>query len=357
MGNKLVTFLTAGDCYSPSSRYRSYQYFPWLRRHGYEPRGFPLYRGLDSVRLRRLKGPNLKKVFRGIYMLHCYLRRISQLPSVKNCDLLVVEHEIFTWLPFICDEIIVRTLGNKPLIADYDDATYLKYAIFPLLKHKIPKIMARADSITAGSRVLKNYASRFNRSVTHIPTTIDLNRYQRLAKFNNDKFVIGWIGGPQNVRHLELIGPALRELNQSFPIVLRCLGAPSNFQVSRVPTEVYPWSWDSEIDLLLSFDVGINPLDNDGFSQGKCGFKLIQYMACGLPVVASPVGANQDIVAQGSNGYLASDQQEWIDSLRLLYSDKNLRLKMGALGREKVEKSYSVQAVAPNLREIYQSLI
>lgn len=350
-------FLTAGSCYSPSSRYRSFQFFPYLRQHGITPYALPLYHTTDYLRLERLNGPGFRRVARALYLLYNQIRRVAQLAKAKKFDLTVIEHEIFAWTPFRVENTINRILLGRPCILDYDDASYIKYSNIPYMKKKIPQVMAIADLVMVGSPVLRDFARQFNHNVELLPTVVDLNRYTRLAGFHNDRLVIGWIGGPQNARHLKLIAPALASLAKRFPILLRCMGAPGDFRLPGIRTQILPWSWAMEIDYLLSLDVGISPLDVDQFSQGKCAFKLLQYMACGLPVVASPVGANKDIVAHGIDGFLAGNDEEWQQFLERLYEDRALRVSMGEEGRKKAEKCFSVQAVLPQMVALYRGIV
>jgi glycosyltransferase involved in cell wall biosynthesis len=116
--------------------------------------------------------------------------------------------------------------------------------------------------------------------------------------------------------------------------------------------EVLPWSKDSEIVHIQSFDVGIMPLLEGPFERGKCGYKLVQYMACGLPVIASPVGVNSRIVEQGKSGFLASSTAEWLEALVMLSQNANMRSDLGKAGRKKVEQEYSLQVTAPRLFKI-----
>jgi glycosyltransferase involved in cell wall biosynthesis len=118
-----------------------------------------------------------------------------------------------------------------------------------------------------------------------------------------------------------------------------------------VPVESHPWSEDSEGPVLATIHIGIMPLPDEPWERGKCGYKLIQYMACGRPVVASPVGVNQDIVT-ADTGLLAADQGAWLAALRRLAADPALRQAMGAAGRRKVESDYSLQATAPRLVQL-----
>jgi glycosyltransferase involved in cell wall biosynthesis len=156
------------------------------------------------------------------------------------------------------------------------------------------------------------------------------------------------------VRYLFEIQEALSKLFQKYPVILRCIGTPSDFVMNGINIENVRWDESTEVNDLLTFDIGIMPLFDDLFSRGKCGLKLIQYMACGIPSVASPVGANKDIIQNGVNGFLASNADEWINKLALLIEDQRLREKIGKEGRMTVIKRYTFQITAPKLLEIYK---
>jgi glycosyltransferase involved in cell wall biosynthesis len=128
------------------------------------------------------------------------------------------------------------------------------------------------------------------------------------------------------------------------------------FDIPGVDVEVIPWSEDNEVELLHTFDVGIMPLFDTPWERGKCGFKLIQYMACSIPVIASPVGVNSEIVKHGEDGFLASTQEEWKEALLTLMQNSELGKKMGIRGKMKIEEKYCLKIVAPKLIESIMKL-
>jgi glycosyltransferase involved in cell wall biosynthesis len=180
---------------------------------------------------------------------------------------------------------------------------------------------------------------------------VDINRYSIRAK-TGDQFRIGWIGSPVTAPYLELIREALGEVIKKTNARLVLVGAGDWDPLQGMEKEVLPWSEDSEVAHIQSFDVGIMPLPDGPFEQGKCGYKLIQYMACGLPVVASPVGVNTCIIEQGKTGFLASSNTDWVQALIMLSKDTGMRGALGKAGRKKVEQEYSLQVTAPRLLEI-----
>ena len=170
------------------------------------------------------------------------------------------------------------------------------------------------------------------------------------SRLDQNEFRVGWIGSPSTAVLLSLVREPLERLAREQPLRLVTIGARSLPKID-VPTEEHPWSEETEVSLLASIHVGIMPLQDEPWQRGKCGYKLIQYMACGKPVVASPVGVNCEIVTE-EVGYLAEDPQEWYAALRRLADDDARRGRLGRAGRLVVEVKYSVPAVAPLLTEL-----
>ena len=182
-----------------------------------------------------------------------------------------------------------------------------------------------------------------------LPTVIDLERYFKpQIKSKIDKIpVVVWIGSPSTVRYLQILQKPLQQLAQHIPFQLRVIGG--EIDIPGVNVQCLPWSEDTEVENIASADVGVMPLLDSPWERGKCGYKLIQYMACSLPVVASPIGVNTEIVRSEVNGYLANDVNEWIAALENLLVDANLRNQMGQRGRQRVEQEYCLQVAAPSL--------
>jgi glycosyltransferase involved in cell wall biosynthesis len=180
---------------------------------------------------------------------------------------------------------------------------------------------------------------------------IDLHKYAVTPQPHNDVFSIGWIGSRSSAMHLKTIQPALRELCQSTCVRVTAIGAPA-FTLEGVWFETKCWDKATEIQELQKFHIGIMPLPDSPWERGKCGFKLIQYMACARPVVGSPVGVNRQIIEDGINGFHATSMTEWIRAVQLLMRDTALRQRMGEAGRAKVEQHYCLQVTAPKLMQL-----
>ena len=165
------------------------------------------------------------------------------------------------------------------------------------------------------------------------------NNESKRYLIDHTKTVIGWIGTPETAKYLEITHQALIEINKEYPIIVKTIGAEFNFDPS-IEYEYVKWEEASEIEEIKKFDIGIMPLFNSPFERGKCGYKLIQYMGCSLPVIASPVGVNKSIVRKNV-GFLASSKEEWISHFKSLILDINLQKSMGKNGYELVKKEFN----------------
>ena len=179
-----------------------------------------------------------------------------------------------------------------------------------------------------------------------MPTVIDLNLYPaaELARPapGDGRFTVGWIGSQSTTRHLVTLKECAQLFTAHQDVRFVAIGADQSVLVD-MPIETRTWFSATEVSEMQAFHVGIMPLPDTDFERGKCGFKLVQYMACGLPVIASPVGANREIVDHGVNGFLASTPLEWLNALHTLRANPDLRYKMGQAGRRKVEQQYCLQ--------------
>src|SRR5262249_54113335 len=197
---------------------------------------------------------------------------------------------------------------------------------------------------------LAAYARTYNPAVVTIPTCVDTTRFvPRVAGATSHAPVVGWIGSPTTTPYLAGLSGVLRAVSAQHPFVLRVSGASDELRLDGVDVRNEPWTLAREVELFSTCDIGVYPLRDDEWSRGKCGFKAIQFMACGVPVVASAVGVNKDIIVDGVNGFLASTPQEWVEKLGRLLVDPELRARFGAAGRKTVEERYSLRVQAPRL--------
>ncbi|RLC08132.1 MAG: glycosyltransferase family 1 protein [Deltaproteobacteria bacterium] len=339
-----------------SSRVRSYQYLPYLNTQGIKVTVAP-FLGDDYLKtLYAGEHVNLR------YVLRSYIGRILHLLKSKRFDMLWVEYEVLPWLPAYGEEILhyLKILW----IADFDDAVFYRYDMHPeavvrvLLGRKIDSVMQHASLVLVGNTYLAERARRAGAErIEYLPSVIDLERYETgnwKLETRNSKFTIGWIGSPSTAQYLHIAGPALASVCREINARLVLVGS-GEIQIRGVQIEIRSWSEDTEVGDILGFDVGIMPMPDNPWTRGKCGYKLIQYMACGLPVIASPVGVNQVLVENGVNGFLATDTESWVRAFLTLYENCHLRERMGRCGRIKVETEYCLQVTAPRLASFIRS--
>ena len=258
--------------------------------------------------------------------------------------------------------VVERLMKSRrvPIVYDFDDSIYLPNAsdanrLFAPLKwaRKVGTICAVSRHVTVGNHHLRRFAERHADQVSVLPTTIDMERFLPRGPHQPDgPVVIGWMGSETTLPHLIMIADTLRELAARRRFVLHVV-TTREVSIPGVDVRSTRWSTEREVRDLQSFDIGIMPLPDDPWTQGKCGAKLLLYMGVGVAVVASPVGVNVDIVDDGANGFLAKTGAEWVDKLSALIDSPALRASMGAAARRTVETRFSAQVVAPTLLNIF----
>ena len=356
-----IVYFTRYSRLGPSSRLRSYQYVPLLEGLGVNVVVYPLFN--DTYLKQLYTGERISKwnVFK------CYIRRIYQiLRYVSRKKVLIIEKELFPYFPATIEWVLHKL--KIRFIVDIDDAVFHYYDALknPLLRFflssKVDKVFKYASLVLAGNhyleaRVLKNTQRG---QVKIFPTVIDVHRYQETTKkrsVHNEIPVIGWIGSPYTVKYFEPIIPVLDKLSQAKDFRLHVVGSHKKFNTNSLQVKYFDWSEEKEIGLIQQFDIGIMPLQQSDFEKGKCGYKLIQYFGCAKPVVASPIGVNTEIVDHGENGYLATDDEEWVKYLSTLLDDEGKRNQMGIHGMDKVSQHYNLSISAHELYGYIQEVI
>jgi glycosyltransferase involved in cell wall biosynthesis len=332
-----------------SSHFRFYQYLPYLETHGVSVEPAPLF-GVHHLSAVLDGAPRSAQKIAADYA-----RRLLRMLSAGGYDLLWVQYEAFPWLPAAAEALLAA--HGLPYVVDYDDAWFHRYDSHPralvrrLLGRKIDWVMRHARLVIAGNAYIEDYAHRVGaRWVERLPTVVNLADYSPLVAPRNDVFTIGWLGSQTVAVSLaeDCFRSALRQLCRDNATRFVVVGARPP-EMPGVRVEVRPWSKKNEAREFMSFDVGVSPLSDSPFERGKCGLKLIQYMAAGRPVVASPVGFNCELVEHCRNGFLVNSTQDWTDALQTLRCDPALRERMGRYGRRMVEEKYCLEATAPKL--------
>lgn len=330
---------------SPGQRFRFEQYLDFLTSNGYE---FDFSNLFDEEDDRKLysKG-NLLDKFR-IYR-KCVKIRKENLKRIDNYDIVFIFREALMTGSTRFEKAFSKSKAK--LIFDFDDAIWIPNVSdankrFEFLKDssKTGKIIKLCDMVFAGNKYLANYAANFNDNVKIIPTTIDTEEYLKQSVVKNDKICIGWSGSITTIQHFEYAIPFLTEVKKRFGelVEFRVIG-DSSYINEELSIKGIAWNKQTEIQDLSYFDIGIMPLPDDEWAQGKCGLKGLQYMALKIPTIMSPVGVNSEIINDGVNGFLASDINEWVVKLTSLIESEQLRREMGINARKTVEFNYSVK--------------
>lgn len=323
-----------------------YQYLPFLRERGADVVVHPL---LDDDYLSRLYSNGPIDKWR---VLESYLQRLGLLlRSPRSFDVIWLQWEIFPWLPFAFEGLL---FGKCPVVADYDDSIFHRYDLHAnslvrrCFGRKIDHVMSSSRTVVVGNDYLGQRAHLAGaKRVELLPSVIDLNRYQVSDRDPALPVTVGWIGSPTTAPYLSLIAEPLAKVCRG-GVRLVVVGADS-VELPEVEVVYKRWSEDTEVGDIQNFDIGVMPLTDDPWSRGKCGYKLIQYMACGKPTVCSPVGVNSQIVTNGLDGFHAESSQDWAESLELLLANPEMRKRFGDAARVKVERRYCLQVTAEKL--------
>jgi glycosyltransferase involved in cell wall biosynthesis len=338
-----------------SSRLRMLQFGPGLQQSGFAIDHAPFF---DTDYLQGLYAGAAPRAG----LARSLGRRLTALQMRPRPDLVWLEYEALPWMPWAVEGALWPS--DVPVVADFDDAIFHRYDLHSrawvrgMLGRKIDRVMARARMVTAGNSYLAERAHAAGaRRAEVVPTVVDLDAYHTTPKPEGSMSVVGWIGTPQTWAALArpihaVLLPTLATQGAVFRAVGAALDACDGDRL-----EVRPWSEATEVAAIQSMDIGVMPLPDTPWARGKCGYKLIQYMACGLPVVASPVGVNAEIVEHGVNGFLARTDAEWRAAIETLLADPGLRARMGAAGRRKVEAQYSLQVWGPRVAQMMRSVV
>jgi glycosyltransferase involved in cell wall biosynthesis len=341
-------------------RFRIAQFIPYLEAHGFEVTLSTLFT-TEFFRLVYRPGNYLRKA---ITFTTLSLKRLDALRDVSRFDVVFIYREVFPIGPAVIERLLTMA-GRPPIVFDFDDAIFLPSVseanrLIGALKlpRKVATIIRRSRHVIAGNAYLADYARQFNAAVTTIPTSVDTDRYaparDRVAR---SLPIVGWIGSPTTAAYIRSLVPVLRRVHERHPFTLRISGAGEPLAIEGMAVDNIPWSLADEVALFNGCDVGVYPLADDEWSKGKCGFKAIEFMACGVPVVAAAVGVNREIIEDGVNGFLASSEQEWVDKLGRLLDEPDLRRRFGEAGRRTIEERYSLRQAAPVLAATLRGVV
>ena len=333
---------------APSQRFRFEQYFDALlqSKHSINTQSFW---GDYYWKVLYGKGNTFQKAYG---LLLGFGRRLKILPQVPAYDVIFIHRELTPLGPPVFEWVITK-IFRKKVIFDFDDAIWLpntskSNTVAAWLKWhgKTASISRWAWKVSAGNEFLATYARKYNQQVIVNPTTIDTARHTAAAGAKSSvkqPLVIGWTGSHSTLPYLDFLWPVLEELHTKIPFHFRVI-ANQPPAVNYSWLSFVPWKKETEIEDLADLDIGVMPLTDDEWSRGKCGFKALQYMALGIPTVASAVGVNTTIIRHRENGLLCSSKQEWLSALETLLRNEKLRKRLGDEGMIAVREEYSITA-------------
>lgn len=343
-----ILFLSSGD-HVPSARFRILPYLRHFRAEGHQvvlARSFP--EKYDYFPWMGFRPSQLLK--RSVRWWH-WLRS-----KLQSFDLVFVDREIFDNTS-VDMELRFRDSCRR-LVIDLDDAVFLRYP------EKFRQLMAIADLVVVGNRYLADYVRPLNSNLCHVPTSVDLDDYaeRSYAQQLDAVPIIGWMGTAGNLKYLAVVAEALRILSREtryqLKLVVPEITLLKDIDLSNVDFVHEAWQPHREVEQLRQFDIGLMPLfSNQEWDIFKCGLKLIQYLAVGVPGIAAPVGVNSEILDHNQNGFAAQTTDEWLHALRTLTRNSQLRQEMGHRGRRTVELRYSIQANYPVLRDALMQIV
>lgn len=343
---------------APSQRYRLEQWQPHLAAQGIAIQFAPF---ADERLYERLYRPG-NPIAKGLSLARCLIGSAAGLRRVRQHDVVLIHRAISIVGPAILERI--ASLLRRPIVFDFDDAIYRLNTShvnrwFGWLKFpgKTASICRLSSHVTVGNRFLAEFARKYNRNVTIIPSSVDTDRYQPRRRSETGRpVVVGWTGSSTSQTYLEQFAPVLRELVARRAVEVRIISDREPV-LAGVPITWRPWSAASEAEDVGQFDIGIMPMPDDNWTRGKCAFKALQYMAMEVPAVCSAVGMNTDVIRHGQNGFLATTATEWLQYLEELVGSFDLRRRLGAAARRTVECDYSMVASANLFGEVVRSVV
>ena len=354
-----VLFIVPHPIEGPSTRFRVAQFLPYLAQHGIEGHLRPLF-GSCAAAVIYGEGQLVRKV---ALTLRAAIERLGDVVAAGGYDLVYILREAFPFGPPLLERLLARRAGR--VIFDFDDAIYVpstayRNALDRLRDFTKPAWLARrADAVVPGSRHLAEFARRAGADperIAILPTVVDTDVFfPDPARRDPDRLTIGWIGTPRGTSYLHALRAAMAQVAAECPAARFVFVGAEPFACPGVSVQFPSWQLEREVADLQSFDIGLMPLADDEEARGKCGFKIIEYMAVGAAVVCSPVGANADIVSDGVTGFFADTPESWSNALLRLARDAELRTRMGHEGRRVAQCRFSLAATAPRLLSVIRA--
>ncbi|MCZ2444543.1 MAG: glycosyltransferase [Flavobacteriales bacterium] len=341
---------------APSQRFRFEQFFQALTEAGWQYVQKPFWNRYGWTIL-YAKGKYLQK---GFFLLLGIIKRYFLLFSVCRYHYVFVHRE-FSPIGFPLTLWIITKLFKKKIIYDFDDAIWIpnvsdnnRWFRFLKTNDNTEWLIRWSYRVSCGNHYLKNYASQYNQHIYYIPTTLDMeHHHNRERALNKNEFILGWTGTHSTIRYLQFLIPIIQKIEKKYTHFRFYVISDQPVNWSLESLIYIPWSKSTEIDDLLKFSIGVMPLEHDPWSEGKCGFKALQYLSLGIPALVSPVGVNTHIIQQGVNGFLCQTPDEWEQCIEQLINNVDLLEQISRNTRKSMELEFSTQAVKPNFLSLF----
>ncbi len=326
MNKKNILFISKGK-HAASTRYRAIIYFDAFRENGWRP----------------------------IHLtVHGTFSRFKLLHRAAQADVIVILRKTFS-IPYL----YLLRLCSKHIVFDLDDAIFCRSngSTSRILTRRFAQVARRCQQIWAGNEYLAEAALRYNSATAVLPTSLEPEKYNIKVTKPSDTFDLVWIGSSSTRRYLEPALPLLEQLTERFPFLQLKIVADFDLPSQRLRTIAIPWSEKGESEALASAHIGIAPMSDNPWTLGKCGLKVLQYMAAGLPVISSPVGVNRDIVEHEVTGFLAASPDEWQVAIERLIRNPDLRRVMGKEGQKRVTEHYAIDVTFRKMIRRLESML
>lgn len=362
---KLFSVLFVPSCTqrAPATRVRVHQYLPYLKSRGIKVLVLPILS--DSTTRHMLISPTLGPFRRVVFYIRIMLEKLLRLTLVlwtaSEYDVVFLQRTTF---PFGGERLLAAV--NPRIIYDFDDSIFMAdpetTEWWPITKMKqaaksreFAAILRVSRIAIADSEPLVEQASIFCRKCILLQGPIDTGRYRYRPRKRSGQVTIGWIGSPSTAGYLKSFKNVFYELHRVYDVKIKLIGAGTRALGGDYITSV-DWNPETEVEELQTFDIGVMPMPNNEWTRGKLGYKMLQYMAVGVPPVASYTETTARIIVDGRNGLMVRDETQWFDKLAYLCQDSAARARMGSAARNTVEEKCSLHANAPKLLEVLETL-
>ncbi len=367
-----ILFLTQTGILGPASRYRVFQFLDQLKGRGFDCTVSPAISDRLYPFFYEKQCGFFKKFLKAFVII---TKRTGGLFRIRKFDAVFIQKEILPGCyPFF--EFFITRFAKK-IVFDFDDSIFLseedriKAEQFSDVNNspRFTKLFARFSALTAGNRYLFDIACKVNKNTALIPTSIDTERYKGSICSSSEvseRINIGWIGSFSTLPYLKIVEKPLINVSKQFKLTFVVVGPAKGREAlqnifsktffDNVNLDYVIWDREKEVEQIASFNIGVAPLPDTPWSRGKCGCKLLQYIALGIPSIVSPVGIHKDIIVQSKNGLFADTEKEWIDGLSLLIKNPDIRNSFRNNAVETVEESYSLRKNAVLLEKVLKNL-